>query len=68
MIIYSFMIEHNKITLREGQAWWYTSIIPALERLRLEYRQFKASVNYIVRSCFKKKGRKEGRKRGRFRD
>jgi hypothetical protein len=41
-------------------AWWHIPIIPTLESLlipalRQEDRQFKASLNYIVRPCLKNK-------------
>jgi hypothetical protein len=38
-----------------GQAWWCTSIIPALGRLWQEDREFEASLGYTERICLKKK-------------
>lgn len=36
--------------------WWCTPIIPAFRRLRQEdLHEFEASLNYIVRTCLKKK-------------
>jgi hypothetical protein len=39
------------------QVWWFTSIIPALWRLRQEDRKFKASLGYLERLCLKKLGK-----------
>jgi hypothetical protein len=36
-----------------GQAWWHMSGIRALGRLRQEDPEFKASLDYIARPCFK---------------
>jgi hypothetical protein len=44
------------------QRWWLSSIIPALGRLKQEDHEFEASLNYIVRPCFKTK-RKERKKK-----
>jgi hypothetical protein len=30
-------------------AWWHTSVIPIVRRLRQEVREFKASLGYIAR-------------------
>jgi hypothetical protein len=48
--------------MKFGRAWWYTSLIPALGKLRQEDVEFKASLYYIVRAC--RKGREERRGRG----
>jgi hypothetical protein len=37
-----------------NQGSWNMLIIPALQRLRQEDLQFKVSLGYITRSCFKK--------------
>jgi hypothetical protein len=34
---------------------WYTSVIPALQKLRQEDYKFKASVDYIMKPGLKKK-------------
>jgi hypothetical protein len=34
------------------QAWWDTSVILALMRLKQEDQQFNTSLGYIVRLCF----------------
>jgi hypothetical protein len=33
---------------------WYTSVIPALERLRQEDCEFKAGMDYVWKPCLKK--------------
>jgi hypothetical protein len=38
-----------------SQARWYKPITSALRRLRQEDCEFKASLDYIVRPCLKKK-------------
>jgi hypothetical protein len=38
---------------------WYTTIIPALRRLRQEGHKLKTSSGYIDRPVFKEEGRKE---------
>jgi hypothetical protein len=35
--------------------WWYTSVIPALGRLRQENHEFQGSLGYIARPYVKKK-------------
>jgi hypothetical protein len=35
--------------------WWHTPVITALWRLMLEDHEFKASLDYLVRPCLKKK-------------
>jgi hypothetical protein len=34
-------------------SWWHMTIISALRRVRQEDREFKASLGYTVRLCFK---------------
>jgi hypothetical protein len=46
-------------------AWWYVSVIPALERLGREDCEIEGSLDYKVRSCLEKmrqtdKERKDG--------
>jgi hypothetical protein len=36
----------NTITI---QAWWHMPIIPAFGKLRLEYLEFRAILDYVVR-------------------
>jgi hypothetical protein len=38
-----------------NQVWWCTPVIPALRRLRQEDHELKASLNYIMSFCLKKK-------------
>jgi hypothetical protein len=40
-----------------SQVWWYTSVIPALGRLRqdLEFKEVEASLGYITRHCLNSK-------------
>jgi hypothetical protein len=38
-----------------SQAWWYTTIIPALGRLKFEASLGLASLIYIGKPCLKKK-------------
>jgi hypothetical protein len=40
--------------VKYSRVWWYMPVITALERLRQEDCEFKASMNYIVRHCLKK--------------
>jgi hypothetical protein len=35
--------------------WWYIPVIPEIWRYRQEDCKFKASLGYIVKSCFRKK-------------
>jgi hypothetical protein len=42
-----------KICISSGTGWW-TSVIPALGRLRQEDHDIQASQGYIVRLCLKK--------------
>jgi hypothetical protein len=59
MIIYNYGIYH-KADIAEKclyfkrqvccQAWWYTSVISALGRLRQEDHQFEANLGYIATS------------------
>jgi hypothetical protein len=37
-----------------NQVWWYTSVIPALGRLRQKDPKIEASLSYIARLCIKK--------------
>jgi hypothetical protein len=37
------------------QVWWYTTVIPAVWRLRQEDLKVKASLEYIMRPCLKKR-------------
>jgi hypothetical protein len=46
---------------------WCTPVIPAYRRLRQVHNEFKASVGYIGRPCFERRGRGGGRGRGRKR-
>jgi hypothetical protein len=39
--------------------WWYTSIIPAVRRLRQEDLEFKASLGYTAKPCLKKENKKK---------
>jgi hypothetical protein len=44
-----------------SQAWWHTTVISALGRLRQENHKSEASLGYIAKPCLKKKKkRKEG--------
>jgi hypothetical protein len=45
--------------------WWYKPVISAVVRQRKENYQFKASLNYRVRSCLKKSKENKGSKGGR---
>jgi hypothetical protein len=35
-------------------AWWYTSVILALRKLRQEDQEFETSLDYTARTCLKK--------------
>jgi hypothetical protein len=39
--------------------WWFTPVLSALERLRHKNFNFKASLGYLARCCFKKKKKKK---------
>lgn len=43
--------------------WWYTPLIPALERLGQDDCEFEVSQSYIVIPCLKKKKMKRERER-----
>jgi hypothetical protein len=51
--------QHGKfVSLKRGiwgWIWWWTSIIPALRRLRQKEHEFKASMGYVGRTCEKSK-------------
>lgn len=44
--------------------YWYTSVIPAIRRLRQNHK-YKVSLGYIVRSCGRKEGKEGGEEGGR---
>jgi hypothetical protein len=49
----------NTTKENKGQIWWYTSIIPALERLQ-EDLEFEVSISYTVRPCLQKQNKNKG--------
>jgi hypothetical protein len=50
-----WVISHIFVTIKKtgSQVWWFTTIIPALKRLRQEAREFEASLDYTVKLCLK---------------
>jgi hypothetical protein len=46
-----------------SQAWWYTSVIPALQRLRQEDGEFEAGLRYAARHGFRKQKYKTKQKK-----
>jgi hypothetical protein len=44
-----------------SQAWWCTSIIPALGQLRQEAPEIKANLKYIARPCLQKTNKQKNR-------
>jgi hypothetical protein len=55
---------HKKLKKTEPECWvwWYTPVIPALEKLRQEDLKFEVSLGYIVISCLKKKKKRKKKK------
>jgi regulator of replication initiation timing len=43
-------------------------LIPELQRLRLENKEFKASLGYLVKNCFKRRKERKKKKKGRNED
>jgi hypothetical protein len=39
--------------------WWHKPVIPQLRRLRQKDSTFQANLDYIVRSCLRKKKKKK---------
>jgi hypothetical protein len=40
---------------RDSQAWWFTAVIPATQRLRKVHYKFKARLAKLSRPCLKNK-------------
>jgi hypothetical protein len=58
-----YFIKSNRKETNSSQAWWCTSVIPALGRLKLENFQFGASLSYTEKPCLTSPPKKRRRKR-----
>jgi hypothetical protein len=62
-VIYStFVLPCSLKTKVKEQAWWYLTVIPALQGLRQEDGELEASLGYTVRPCLKTKNKKAERR------